>query len=287
MDVKAIERKHIRAIRDAAASRKVTTTDDKGNEVTETIDIPSRANKVVTVLSILLTRSVEIGWRKDNPALRFPKLKTTGEGYRAWTDDEVATFLAFVEDKPFWRLAFKLALYTGQRGQDQVAMPWAFYDGSSITLRQLKTNTLVTVPIHSELKAELDQAERHGDYILMRTFNRARSETGRKKGDWEPWETNAFQSAASDITDEAGLEGVVWHGLRATASTRLAESGSSEREIMAITGHKTTQMVSKYAENARRKVMGKAAMDRLERSETPATTHSAADTVANEISDGG
>jgi integrase len=40
------------------------------------------------------------------------------------------------------------------------------------------------------------------------------------------------------------------HGLRKLAAKRLAEAGCSDRQIMAITGHKTVSEVSRYTEAA-------------------------------------
>jgi integrase len=45
----------------------------------------------------------------------------------------------------------------------------------------------------------------------------------------------------------------------------LAEAGCSEREIMAITGHQTSQMVDHYVKAANQKNMAKAAIEKLKR----------------------
>lgn len=242
--VAGIERKHVRLLRDKAASE----TDAEGEVTT----IPTRGNKLLTALSILLSYAIELGWRQDNPARRFPKLPTGGGGYRAWTDAEVAAFRSWAEreattGRPFWRRAVLLALYTGQRGQDQVAMTRTHYDGSAISLAQIKTDQRVWVPAHRELRAELARDEAH--HLLTRNG--------------EAWPLNAFQKAAGVAIRAAGLSGVVWHGLRPTAATRLAEAGASEREIMAVTGHKTAQMVQHYTRSASRKAMAASAIARL------------------------
>ena len=41
----------------------------------------------------------------------------------------------------------------------------------------------------------------------------------------------------------AGLQGLNFHGLRHTAGSALAEAGCSEKEIMAVLGHRTSAMV--------------------------------------------
>ncbi|AZV38184.1 hypothetical protein CXP35_04525 [Komagataeibacter xylinus] len=49
------------------------------------------------------------------------------------------------------------------------------------------------------------------------------------------------------------VQGIVWHGLRATAASWLAEMGCTEREIMSITGHATAASVSVYVRHAEQK----------------------------------
>ena len=50
----------------------------------------------------------------------------------------------------------------------------------------------------------------------------------------------------------AGLDGDKYagHSLRSGFATSTAESGAEERNIMAMTGHKTTQMVRRYIQEA-------------------------------------
>ena len=53
-------------------------------------------------------------------------------------------------------------------------------------------------------------------------------------------------------TNLAGLDGSKYagHSLRSGFATSTAESGAEERNIMAMTGHKTTQMVRRYIQEA-------------------------------------
>ena len=52
------------------------------------------------------------------------------------------------------------------------------------------------------------------------------------------------QKAGLDSTKYAG------HSLRSGFATSTAEIGADERSIMAMTGHKTTQMVRRYIKEA-------------------------------------
>ena len=52
--------------------------------------------------------------------------------------------------------------------------------------------------------------------------------------------------------EKAGLDGSRYagHSLRSGFATTAAEFGAEERNIMAMTGHKTTQMVRRYIHEA-------------------------------------
>ncbi|PMP98719.1 hypothetical protein S101450_00505 [Komagataeibacter saccharivorans] len=219
-----------------------------GKEGDDPIPSPRRANKTVSMLSILMSYAIEIGMRSDNPALRPKRLKT-GPGYRAWTRDEIQTFL---REKPQFRLPLLLALGTGQRGIDQIAMTWSAFDGDVIEVVQEKTGAKVWIPCHPELKIALERelTLRTADTILTHTPGR-------------PWELGQFQSAVSKAIRSAGLKGIVWHGLRATAASWLAEMGCTEREIMSITGHTTAASVSVYVRHAEQKTRAVNAIAKL------------------------
>jgi integrase len=214
------------------------------------IRTPRRGNRMVAVLSILFTMSVNLGWRTDNPALRPGKSKT-GPGWRSWTDEELETFLAAPTTSPQLRLAVMLAAATGQRGQDLVAMTWAKYDGTAIEVRQLKTNAEVWIPLHARARDVLLKTTRTADTILTRP-------------DGDPWLIDHFRHEMTAAIKAAGLTGIVTHGLRATAGRWMAEAGCSEREIMSITGHSTVSSVTKYVREADSKIQAKSAMAKVE-----------------------
>ena len=91
--VTSIERRHILRLRDKFA------------------ETPVKANKIVTVLSILLTFAIERDYRRDNPARNIKKIKM-GAGHASWPDEAVERFLDTAP--PMMVLALKLALYTGR-----------------------------------------------------------------------------------------------------------------------------------------------------------------------------
>ena len=55
----------------------------------------------------------------------------------------------------------------------------------------------------------------------------------------------------------------VSHGLRKAAMRRLAESGATEKQIAAVSGHKTLKEVERYTKAADQKKLARAAIDKL------------------------
>jgi integrase len=83
-----------------------------------------------------------------------------------------------------------------------------------------------------------------------------------KGGAWLP---STFGHEFAKQLDRAGLPHLSFHGLRHLAATALADAGCSDRDIMAITGHRTASMVARYTAKADQRVRASAAILKLER----------------------
>ena len=103
-------------------------------------------------------------------------------------------------------------------------MPWSAYNGTSIRLRQSKTQTRVEIPVGAPLKAALDAATKHGPIILASTDKR-------------PWTPDGFRASWGKACKKAAIAGVTFNDLRGTAVTRLALVECTEAQIASITGH--------------------------------------------------
>lgn len=239
--VRTLDRSHVFGIRDKYA---IAAAPDGTQRLT-----PWRANKAIAVLSLVLSWGVDHGWRPDNPALR-PKRLATGDGHRAWTPAEIATGL---EGAAWFRLALLLALCTGQREADLIALRWSAFDGRGITLRQAKTEEGLWIPCHRELLAALHAAPKSALTILT-------SPRGR------PWTRDNFAHAVGEERDRLGIaREAKWHGLRHTCGAWLSEAGCSSAEVQAILGHRTLKMVEKYTKGAAQKRQASAAIRKLNR----------------------
>jgi integrase len=211
-------------------------------------DTPSAARNFLNTLRVLMAFAVEIGMRSDNPTLgvRLPKIKTTG--WRTWTEEDIAAFEAKHSIGTQARLAMALMLYTGQRRGDIVHMGRQHVRNGSIEVRQHKTGTPLTIPIHPDLLAILDATPSKHLPFLTTTQGKP------------------FTSAASfgnwfgDCCRQAGLpKGTAAHGFRKAACRRLAEAGCTASEIMAISGHKSLSEVQRYCAAADQARLARAA----------------------------
>ena len=211
-------------------------------------DTPRAADQTVSILSYLLNYAVTRGWRPDNPARHVKKLRG-GKSYEPWPEVATERFRAEANPRMVW--AMEIAVYTGQRRADVLAMQWRHIEGGLIAVAQQKTGERLHIPVHAKLAAVLDGIPRLGTNIVHREDGRAYTGDG-------------FSAIFRREQKRLGLGGLQFHGLRHTAAARLAEAGCTDREIMAILGHKTASMVTKYTRKADQKRLARAAIVKLE-----------------------
>ena len=76
---------------------------------------PASARNFLNTIRSLLQFAVESGVRPDNPAVGVNRVKIRTDGYRTWTEDDIASFEAKHPVGSRARLALTLLLYTAQR----------------------------------------------------------------------------------------------------------------------------------------------------------------------------
>src|SRR5215475_10364475 len=103
------------------------------------------ANNLLRALSAMFGWGSLRGWRSNNPCLRVPKLKG-GDGWAPWPWD-IIQHLREHAALHLWEAA-ALALYTGQRMSDVLAMLCSDIDQGLIAVAQNKTKKKLWVPIH-------------------------------------------------------------------------------------------------------------------------------------------
>ena len=210
-------------------------------------ETPAMANQYVTLVSKLYGWALDRGYAEINPAWGIRALKT---GERARWPDHLWQRMC---KHPSYhiRLAARLAVYTGQRQGDLLALEWNQFNGHNLHLIQEKTGVILIIPCHPNLLTTLRASSRPSRKIMTTAKGR-------------PWTQPYFRRVWSEACHGEGIFGYQFHGLRKTAAALLAESGCSDREIMAITGHRTSSMVTKYTAQADQVKRATAAMRKLE-----------------------
>lgn len=230
--------RHLAAIREKFATLPLAALDDrkvrgvflKWRDAVGRDNGNRQADYRMAVLAAALAWAADRGMIARNPLERRGRLyKGASRVDQLWTLDHEAMFYAHAP--AHLHLALTLALWTGQRQGDLLALPWGAYDGTTIRLRQSKTGKRVAIPVGGPLKVVLDAAARRATIILT-------TEAG------TPWTSDGFRASWRAACHRAGIVGRTFHDLRGSAATRLAEAGCTELEIAAITGHSTSQVRS-------------------------------------------
>jgi integrase len=208
---------------------------------------PEAANSLLKTLRLLLNYAVDQELIESNPAVGVRGYKNRGDGFHTWTEDEVAKFEAAHPIGTPARLAFALLLYTAQRIGDVAGMGWQHVKGDRIAVRQQKTDAVLLIPLHPDLRLALDSVPRSNMTFLM------------DRG--APYAPAYLSGWFKRQCKRAGLSVCSAHGLRKLAATRLANAGASTDHIKAITGHRTSKEVERYTRAADQARLAEQALD--------------------------
>lgn len=202
---------------------------------------PATVNRYLAILSHLFTVSVkEWGWAHENPVLKVTRLREPRGRVRFLSDEERARLLEACKqsESKYLYTVVVLALSTGARRMEILGLRWqdVALSRNVITLHETKNGERRVLPLtglahdlivqHSKVRAL------HCDYVFpSMTFEKPVDIT-------TPWE-NALR--------RAGITDFRFHDLRHCAASYLAMNGASLAEIAEVLGHKTLQMVKRYA----------------------------------------
>lgn len=212
---------------------------------------PEAANNLLRVVRILCAFAVENDWRRDNPALGVKKFKMRGDGFVAWSEDDIAKYLKHWKAGTRQRLALLLLLYTGQRRSDVIQMGRQHVSGDTIRVKQAKTGAQLVIPMHPDLRGVLKQLPKDALAFLTTQYGK-------------PFKDGAsFGNQFREWCKDAGLAGRSAHGLRKSAAVRLVEAGCSSKEVAAITGHASLREIERYTKAAEQERLARAAIARL------------------------
>jgi integrase len=202
------------------------------------------ANGILAVARAMLSYAELVGWRAENTNPAF-KMKRPGLDPRVvvWLPAELAHLVATADrlGRASVGDAIVLALHTGQRQGDVLALELARLAGDRAVFKQGKTGARVSVPFTDPLAKRLAAIRTRGPAGDVVDLARARrlvvdERTG------APYGEHAFRKAfrrvrAAAAADMPAIGGKQFLDLRDTAVTRLALAGCTVPEIRSITGH--------------------------------------------------
>jgi len=193
---------------------------------------PGMANLTKSVLQKMMKYAVKAKWRSDNPVLGIEPFKRGT--HHTWTEGELTTFEQRWPLGTRQRLAYALLLYTGQRVGDVAKMQRADVIAGELHVVQQKTGAELYLPVVLQVEQALKACTANGLSLI-----------GHENG--SPMTRAALSHMMRVAIKKAGLPSkCVSHGLRKAAMRRLAEAGKTEKQIAAVSGHKTLREIERY-----------------------------------------
>jgi integrase len=202
---------------------------------------PATVKRYLSALSHAFTFAVnEWGWLEHNPVAKVKK-PTEPRGRVRFLDEAerkgLLTACKVSSNKDLYTIVV-LALSTGMRQGEILTLKWKYIDFQrrQLALHETKNNERRVVPVVGHAWEVLSE---HGkirniqsDYVFPKCAQK-----------WQ----SAIRKAWDKAVKEAMLEDFRFHDLRHTAASYLAMNGATLAEIAEVLGHKTLQMVKRYA----------------------------------------
>ncbi len=202
---------------------------------------PATVNRYLSSLSHACTIAVkEWGWMEDSPVRKVSKLKEPRGRVRFLSDEERTALLESSKNTsyPHLHLIVVLALSTGARKGEIMNLRWGDIDKArtKIILHETKNGERRVIPLTGYAKQLILEHEKVRRIDTDMLFP---SKTGRT-----PFDIKKSWNAALDAAE---IKDFRFHDLRHSAASYLAMNGASPAEIAGVLGHKTLQMVKRYA----------------------------------------
>lgn len=199
-------------------------------------------NRYLSAMSHPFTIAMkEYGWIDDNPFRKVSKLKEPRGRVRYLSDNERKELLKACKQHPNPALyvAVVLAISTGARRGEMISITWdqVDFEHQTIILHDTKNDERRSLALRGHafdlLKERYQQRDPENPWVFPGPQN------PRKPYDM----TLPFNRAVKT----AGIKDFRWHDLRHTTASYLAMNGASLATIKEALGHKTLDMVNRYA----------------------------------------
>jgi integrase len=203
---------------------------------------PYQANRLLALLSKMLSLAVKWGWRSDNPVRSIERFQE--EQRERWlSDGELCQLLSVLVAHPNQRAAnaVRLQLLTGARLGEVLKARWSDFD---------LERGVWTKPSHHTKQKRTEHIPLSGPTLTLLTDMRAKA---------EPQETNLLPGNASGrplqdikkfwkvVTAQAGIANYRLHDNRHTHASHLVSSGLSLEIVGRLLGHTNPTTTKRYA----------------------------------------
>ncbi len=203
---------------------------------------PSTVVRYMAAISHVFSTAVnEWGWVEYNPVSKVKRPKEPRGRVRFLDDEERTKLLDACKESvnPFLYVIVVLAITTGMRQGEILGLKWKDVDlvRSCAVLHETKNGERRTVPIPqfaAQFLIELSKVRRIDTPLVF---------PGKK----DPLKPIDIRNMWDDAVAKAKLEDFRFHDLRHTTASYLAMNGATLAEIAEVLGHKTLQMVKRYA----------------------------------------
>lgn len=213
----------------------------------QTLGHPAEADKLRRTLKTAMRQAVKWGYLRSSPVEQVDPIQRPATERSVLTRSQAQLLLAACDGKVYFRL-FLLALHSGLRIGELLALTWADVDMDSVRVRRTVSVGSPTgyappktkagrrrVPVSHEVIAALGRRGRHNDLVLVNRRGKPLSarNASRALG-------TALATVNADLLDP--LPPLRLHDLRRTYATWQAAAGAHPRVIQQLLGHATPNL---------------------------------------------
>lgn len=213
---------------------------------------------IFSVLNKTLNDAVKRDLIGFNPCAKSDKPRPKKKKHTVWTADQSQAFLRHVAGHR-WFALFTLAMFTGMRQGEALALFWSDIDWkkSEISIARTLTDNKGRAVVGDDTKTEAGNRSIVVPPYVMDALDKHR---GRMMMDGHPTsgDTLVFVNHAGNIINRnnlvsrtfkplckaAGVPVLVWHEMRHTTATLLLESGIPVNNVSELLGHASSVVTS-------------------------------------------
>jgi integrase len=216
---------------------------------------PGQRHDYMRTLRGLFRWAIEAGLATEDPTAGVTYKLAKSDGWRPWTEEDIARFQEHWPVGTRERLAFNVMLYTGLRRGDAVRLGRQHVKDGWFKIKTEKRGVVVHAPIRLPLQWSIDATPRQGMTFIESALGRPYT-----KGGFSLW----FRTACR----KAGVTGSP-HGIRKAAAEEAAEKGATERQMDALFGWSGGGMAARFTRGAERTRLARDASALMENETAP------------------